>query len=152
MAEFLVRKNTNPIEGGLQAGDIVDGRPDGWAWSRAELPNVIKRPDIATSEIDKWLESDEILEFHISPDNTVRTSGKMSLIRVIDGEKIAEIRVDAFPLTIKARSANYGTAVDVKVTNNVGEEIQLEQVVTSFHRKRYSISDRVTKVILDKTL
>lgn len=47
MAEFLVAAAHHK---GYAIGDVITIHPDGWGWTRAELPSVVKLPAIAYSK------------------------------------------------------------------------------------------------------
>ncbi len=62
MAEFLLSNRDTSAAGGCAIGDIRDVRPDGWGWSDAELPNVVKLPAVAYDEKYKLCDQREYVK------------------------------------------------------------------------------------------
>ncbi|KKL06999.1 hypothetical protein LCGC14_2590390, partial [marine sediment metagenome] len=60
MVEFLLKRgdSTHFRSSRYRDGDIVIVRPDGWEWSVAELPNVVKRPDLNFRTVENLDQSD----------------------------------------------------------------------------------------------
>lgn len=91
MAEFLLGNRNNPNPLGTQLNDIIDVREDGWPWSKSELPNVVKRPDLTLAEAIKYRQGD--YEVYVVPKvgrNNQYYTADLKRIDVVAGDITAE--------------------------------------------------------------
>ena len=58
MAEFLRARRDTLSRGGYSPGDIVEVREDGYQWSPAELPNVVKVPGLSLARAKRYVIAD----------------------------------------------------------------------------------------------
>ena len=98
MAEFLIRNYPSHLEAVPQkekdkwsqeawdkynrrrmVGDIVSVQEDGWNWSKAELPNVVKRPDIPIEVARKYRLADR--EIKLTPAPTIENFYRPEFLR-----------------------------------------------------------------------
>ena len=146
MAEFLVANHSNTDPAGYQAGDIIDVRPDGWNWTRGELPRVIKLPAITNELGQQYREEDREIYVKVSTKETKDTTGQLSLQR--DAVEVVKVTSNSDTL-IKSRTTSVSDIGDIKILNKDSEELSLEHDEVPFARRRWKM---VGKVITDKVV
>jgi hypothetical protein len=161
MAEFLIANRDTSVAGGCAIGDIRDVRPDGWNWSKAELPNVVKLSGVAYDRKYKL------------PDQRVytkpvidRAGNYYDLVKMEAGLQGTDVFVAADPAKIDVYEGDVKqkTLADGKeLVKDRGDDAPTKTVVLKFgdvvletrldsetiNKRRYRISGGV---IIDKTV
>ncbi len=161
MAEFLIANRDTSAVGGCAIGDIRDVRPDGWNWTKAELPNVVKFSAVAYNR--KYAEPDE--RIYIKP-VIDRAGNYYDLVKMDAGLKGTDVfvaanpdKIDVYKDGVKKPKLNGGRELikdrnDDAPTRTVvlksrGIELDIRQVVETVNKCRYCISGGA---IIDKTV
>ena len=151
MVEFLLKRgdSTHFRSSRYRDGDIVIVRPDGWEWSVAELPNVVKRPDLNFRTVENLDQSDVEWFVRVNETDDLRTVPEQIRLRHADDSTIRKTISKSSEHEQISRASRIEDVRYVEFLDDEGEPLDILIREVLHARRRFSY-DRRTNTITDK--
>ncbi len=153
MAEFFLKHGDaiHSRSSRYRDGDIVIVRPDGWEWSVAELPNVVKRPDLNFRTVEHLDQEDVEWFVRVDETDSLRTVPEQVRLRHVDDRTIRKTISKSSEHEQISRASRIEDVRFVEFLDDEGDPLDtlLREVLHarrrfSYDRRDNTITDKVT--------